>query len=148
MSTRALSATLHECVPLGVRVGLLKLSAPDATEPRADRVGRLAPAECRSAGVLYVSTLYTDRRYPDDQRLQSLPYWSTEIHACTFFYMRKPFEAKVSEAKAAVGDLRTVSHRVAAAAESQATLNIALTMVCCAALLVAVLAVQDAGAGR
>lgn len=64
------------------------------------------------------------------------------------FLMRKPFEAKVSEAKAVVGDVRAVSQRVAAAAESQATLNIALTMVCCAALLVAVLVVQDAGAGR
>ncbi|WP_298561357.1 hypothetical protein [Streptomyces luteogriseus] len=58
--------------------------------------------------------------------------------------MRKPFDDKVSQAKEAVADLRTVSQRVGQAAESQATLNIALTAVCCAALLVAALIVRGA----
>lgn len=64
--------------------------------------------------------------------------------------MRKPFEAKVSQAKETVADLRSMSQRVGNAAESQVTLNIALTAVCVTALLLAALLVHRAaeGSGR
>lgn len=62
--------------------------------------------------------------------------------------MRKPFEAKFLRAAETVQDVRETSRRIGDAAESQATLNIALTAVCVTALLVAVLLVRDAGAGH
>lgn len=57
--------------------------------------------------------------------------------------MRKIFEPKISGVRDTVRDVRETSRRVATAAESQATLNIALTAVCVTALLVAMLLAQD-----
>lgn len=47
-----------------------------------------------------------------------------------------------------VEDVRTTSRRIGDAAESQATLNIALTGVCVCALLIALLMAREVGAGR
>lgn len=58
------------------------------------------------------------------------------------FLMRKPFEAKVFKVKEAMDDVRETSQRIGSAAESQATLNIALTGVCVLALIVALLSVK------
>jgi hypothetical protein len=58
--------------------------------------------------------------------------------------MRKPFEAKFMRVQETVADVRETSRRVGNAAESQATLNIALTAVAVTALLVAVLLVHRA----
>lgn len=69
------------------------------------------------------------------------------------FLMRKPFTAKVFSVKDTVEDVRETSRRIGSAAESQATLNIALTGVCVLALLLALITVtdlrrQEAGGGR
>lgn len=61
--------------------------------------------------------------------------------------MRKPFEAKFMQAHETVEDVRESARKIGDAAESQVTLNIALTAVCVAALLVAALLVHS-GAGR
>jgi hypothetical protein len=47
-----------------------------------------------------------------------------------------------------IADVRETSRRIGDAAESQATLNIALTAVCVCALLVALILVQEQGAGH
>ena len=63
--------------------------------------------------------------------------------------MRKPFEAKFMRVHETIEDARETSRRIGDAAESQATLNIALTAVCVTALLVAALLVHRAAeAGR
>lgn len=64
--------------------------------------------------------------------------------------MRKPFEDKFMQAHEAVEDVRESARKIGVAAESQVTLNIALTAVCVTALLVAALLVHGArsGAGR
>lgn len=64
--------------------------------------------------------------------------------------MRKPFTSKVFDVKETVGDVRSTAQRIGSAAESQATLNIALTAVCVTALLVAALLVHHTAreAGR
>lgn len=67
------------------------------------------------------------------------------------FPMRKPFESKIFTVKETAEDVRETAQRIGAAAESQATLNIALTAVCVTALLVAVIVVRGAaraGAGQ
>lgn len=56
--------------------------------------------------------------------------------------MRKPFEAKVFQVKETMEDVRATSRSVGQAAESQVTLNIALTAVCVTALLIAALMVR------
>jgi CHASE3 domain sensor protein len=53
--------------------------------------------------------------------------------------MRKPFQAKILRVQETIEDARDASQRIGNAAESQATLNIALTAVCVTALLVALL---------
>jgi len=58
------------------------------------------------------------------------------------FLMRKPFEAKFMRVQETVADVRETSRRVGNAAESQATLNVALTAVAVTALLVAVILVR------
>lgn len=55
----------------------------------------------------------------------------------------KNLDAKIDAAGETVEDARTAARKIGAAAESQATLNIALTAVCVAALLVAVLMVRE-----
>jgi len=70
---------------------------------------------------------------------------------CTYIiFMRKPFEAKIMHAHETAEDVRATVRKVGQAAESQVTLNIALTGVCVAALLVACLLVrsQRTGAGQ
>lgn len=63
---------------------------------------------------------------------------------CTYiFRMRKPFEAKVFQVKETVEDVRETSRRIGNAAETQATLNIALTGVCVLSLLLALIVVSD-----
>lgn len=63
---------------------------------------------------------------------------------CTYiFSMRKLFDPKISGVRDTVSDVRGASRKIADAAESQATLNIALTAVCVTALLVAMLLAQD-----
>lgn len=66
--------------------------------------------------------------------------------------MRKPFEAKIMHMHETADDIRAGVRQVGKAAHSQASLNIALTAVCCAALLVAALLVHsartEAGGGR
>ena len=57
--------------------------------------------------------------------------------------MRKPFSSKILSVQETVTDVRDTSRRIGEAAETQATLNIALTAVCVTALLVAVLLVQE-----
>jgi hypothetical protein len=57
--------------------------------------------------------------------------------------MRKIFDPKISGVRDTVRDVRETSHKIGSAAESQATLNIALTAVCVTALLVAMLLAQD-----
>lgn len=61
--------------------------------------------------------------------------------------MRKLFNAKVFDVQSAVGDVRETSRRIGDAAESQATLNIALTAVAVCALLVAALLVHESARG-
>lgn len=58
--------------------------------------------------------------------------------------MTKGFGAKVFNVKSTVEDVRETSRRIGDAAETQATLNIALTAVCVAALIVAALLVNFA----
>ena len=59
-------------------------------------------------------------------------------------FMRKPFEAKIFSVRETAEDVRDTAQRIGAAAESQATLNIALTAVAVTALLVAVILVRGA----
>lgn len=61
--------------------------------------------------------------------------------------MRKPFSDKLLHVQETVEDVRTTSRRIGDAAESQATLNVALTGVCVCALLIALLLVRERGAG-
>lgn len=58
--------------------------------------------------------------------------------------MTKGFTSKVFSVKNTVEDVRETSRRIGDAAETQATLNIALTAVCVAALIVAALLVNFA----
>jgi hypothetical protein len=70
---------------------------------------------------------------------------------CTYLiFMRKAFEDKIMRVHGISDDVRASVRNVSNAAESQARLNIALTGVCVAALLVAVLLVrsQRTGAGQ
>lgn len=62
--------------------------------------------------------------------------------------MMKAFGAKVFDAKNTVAEVRETSRRIGDAAETQATLNIALTAVCVAALLVAALLVNSTTRGQ
>lgn len=57
--------------------------------------------------------------------------------------MRKPFEAKIMHMHETADDIRAGVRKVSDAAQSQATLNIALTAVCCLALIVAVITVTS-----
>lgn len=57
--------------------------------------------------------------------------------------MRKVFEDKIMRVHEVSDDVRATVHKVGNAAESQARLNIALTGVCIAALLVAVFLVRS-----
>lgn len=71
---------------------------------------------------------------------------------CTYIhFMRTPFEAKIMQAHETIhevaGDVRTATSKVGQAAETQAELNIALTAVCCAALLIACLLVRSQRTG-
>jgi CHASE3 domain sensor protein len=61
--------------------------------------------------------------------------------------MRKIFEDKIMQVHEIQGDARSAMRNVGKAAESQATLNIALTGVCVAALLVAVFLVRSQRTG-
>ena len=61
--------------------------------------------------------------------------------------MRKPFEAKILSAHETFDDMREGVRKVGDAAHSQASLNIALTAVACAALIVAALLVHSARTG-
>lgn len=61
--------------------------------------------------------------------------------------MRKAFEDKIMRVHGISDDVRASVRKVGNAAESQATLNIALTGVCVAALLVACLLVRSARTG-
>lgn len=70
---------------------------------------------------------------------------------CTYIiFMRKPFEAKLMHVHETAEDVRASVRKVGDAAHSQASLNIALTGVCVAALLIAVIVVRSTrtGAGR
>jgi hypothetical protein len=90
--------------------------------------------------------MYPMQSDPDDRGPNVLFRYACR---CTYIIsMRKPFEAKFLHAQEAVEDVKSTAQRIGTAAESQATLNIALTGVCVAALLVAVLLVHRAGAGR
>ena len=60
----------------------------------------------------------------------------------------KDFRTKVSNVPRSVDELRTSARKVGDAAESQVTLNIALTAVCVTALLVAALLVHEVYRGR
>lgn len=60
----------------------------------------------------------------------------------------KDFRPKLSSVQRSVDEVRTSARKVGDAAESQATLNIALTAVCVAALLVAALLVHEVYRGR
>lgn len=60
----------------------------------------------------------------------------------------KDFRPKLSSVQRSVAEVRTSARKVGDAAESQATLNIALTAVCVAALLVAALLVHEVYRGR
>ncbi|KUM82381.1 hypothetical protein AQI94_41900 [Streptomyces pseudovenezuelae] len=69
-------------------------------------------------------------------------------HRCKYiFFMRKPFEAKILRVQETIDDVSDTSRRIGNAAESQATLNIALTAVCVAALLVAMIVARGARGG-
>lgn len=72
-------------------------------------------------------------------------------HRCTYIiFMRKPFEAKMMHMHETADDVRASVRKVGDAAHSQASLNVALTGVCVAALLIACLLVrsQRTGVGR
>lgn len=60
----------------------------------------------------------------------------------------KGFGPKILHVQQSVEEVRSSARKVGSAAESQATLNIALTAVCVAALLVAALLVHDAAYRR
>jgi hypothetical protein len=60
------------------------------------------------------------------------------------YRMRKYLDIKTLGIKETAGDVRDTARSIGAAAESQATLNIALTAVCVTALLVAVIVVRGA----
>jgi hypothetical protein len=63
---------------------------------------------------------------------------------CTYIiFMRKVFEDKIMHVHETAEDVRATVRKVGQAAESQITLNIALTGVCVAALLVACLLVRS-----
>lgn len=116
-------------------------------------VGLLTP--CVTQAVM---ALYPSRPCPSDHGRKSA--LSTRVVSprrlpvhVMYLFMRKPFEAKVFNAKTTVGEVRNTAKKVGDAAESQVTLNIALTAVCVAALLVAALLVhssvgQGAGSAR
>lgn len=57
--------------------------------------------------------------------------------------MRKPFEAKVFSVEKAADDVRVTAQRIGAAAETQATLNLALTAVCVALVVILVAGGRD-----
>lgn len=59
------------------------------------------------------------------------------------YSMRKFLDAKILDIETTAGDVRDTAGKIGRAAESQARLNIALTAVAVAALLVAVLVVRD-----
>jgi hypothetical protein len=88
---------------------------------------------------------YTDPLPSNDLfRSGFFPY----AHRCTYINsMRKPFEAKTMHVHETIGDVRESVRRVGDAAHSQATLNIAPTACCVAALLVASLLVHSARTG-
>lgn len=63
---------------------------------------------------------------------------------CTYILrMRKLFEAETMRVHETVDDVQAAARKVGQAAESQATLNIALTGVAVAALLIAVIVVRS-----
>lgn len=59
------------------------------------------------------------------------------------FLMRKLFEPKIMSVQRTVSDVRETSRRIGEAAESQVTLNIALTAVSVTALMIALVVLQD-----
>lgn len=61
-------------------------------------------------------------------------------------FMRKPFEDKIMRVHEIESDVRASVRKLGQAAESQATLNIALTGVCVAALLVAMIVARSLAA--
>lgn len=70
---------------------------------------------------------------------------------CTYILcMRKIFEAEKMRVHETAEDVQAAARRIGEAAETQATLNIALTGVAVCALLIAVIVVrsQRTGAGR
>lgn len=62
--------------------------------------------------------------------------------------MRKILDAKILDFERVRADVQDTAGKIGNAAQSQARLNVALTAVCVAALLVAVLVLHDQGAGR
>lgn len=60
--------------------------------------------------------------------------------------MRKPFTDKIMQVHETVEEAKTTARNIGAAAESQVTLNIALTAVCVTALLIAAILVRGASA--
>lgn len=61
-------------------------------------------------------------------------------------FMRKAFNDKIMHVHETADDIRASVRKVGRAAESQATLNIALTGVCVAALLVAMIVARSLAA--
>lgn len=57
--------------------------------------------------------------------------------------MRKPFSAKIMRVQETVADVRETSQKIGSAAESQVTLNVALTAVAVTALMIALVVLQD-----
>lgn len=60
----------------------------------------------------------------------------------------KNLDAKIGPVRDTVTEVRGAARQIGDAAETQATLNIALTAVCCCSLLIAALIVHGAARGR
>lgn len=60
----------------------------------------------------------------------------------------KTLDVKIGPVRDTVTEVRGAARQIGDAAESQATLNIALTAVCCCSLLIAALLVHSASRGQ
>lgn len=151
MSTRADSATLGLCVcPWGsarrssVFTPLTPLSATPS--PANERVRRRP--EGPAGGDCWPLKLLAEYTAPPSVNDLFHTWILLYAHRCTYLiFMRKVFEDKFMRVHEVSDDIRAGVRQVGRAAESQARLNIALTGVCVAALLVAAILVHSARNG-
>ncbi|MGW8911255.1 hypothetical protein ACWGNA_28015, partial [Brucella cytisi] len=126
-----------QAAPNSVAPAKMRKSAPRSLSPSALRDG--------ITGGQLLASPYTGLRVSDDRartqvcdRPDLLPY------VCMYIIsMRNPLADKLLSFEQTTADVRDTSRKIGTAAESQATLNIALTAVAVTALIVAALLVHD-----